>query len=326
MSAAPLAMTEATESGQLSRRTKPSTTSDRLFEYASRGSALIVLVLLAGIMLSMVIGGWPAFRQFGVGFLTSSVWDTQSDQYGAWPAIAGTLTTAAIAMIVGIPLSLGIAIFLTQLAPAWMKRPVSTAVELLAAVPSIIYGMWGLFVFVPLVGAYVQTPVSKIVEGLPLVGTILYARAPSGLGVLTAGLILAFMITPFIASITRDMLDQIPSVLRESAYGVGCTTWEVVRHVLLPQAGVSIIGATMLGLGRALGETMAVTFVIGNANRLSASVFDPGSTIASRVANEFNEALGMQLSALIALGCILFFVTFVVLCCARLLVARVGKI
>ena len=286
----------------------------------------LVLALLAGIMISMIIGGWPAFREFGLGFLTSSVWDTQSDQYGAWPAIAGTLTTAAIAMVVGIPLSIGIAIFLTQLAPAWLKKPVATAVELLAAVPSIIYGMWGLFVFVPLFAAYVQTPVSKIVEGLPIVGTILYARAPSGLGILTAGLILAFMIIPFIASITRDMLDQIPSVLRESAYGIGCTTWEVVRYVLLPQAGVSIIGAAMLGLGRALGETMAVTFVVGNANRLSSSIFDPGSTIASRVANEFNEALGLQLNALIALGCILFFVTFVVLCCARVLVSRVGKI
>ena len=308
------------------QRIKPSSGSDKLFELASRSAAYFVLILLAGIMISMVIGGWPAFREFGPGFLTSSVWDTQSEQYGAWPAIVGTLTTALIAMVVGVPLSLGIAIFLTQLAPGWMKKPVSTAVELLAAVPSIIYGMWGLFVFVPLFAAFVQIPVSSLTEGLPIVGTILYARSPSGLGILTAGLILAFMIVPFIASITRDMLEQIPTVLRESAYGIGCTTWEVVRYVLLPQAGVSIIGATMLGLGRALGETMAVTFVVGNANRLSASIFDPGSTIASRVANEFNEALGMQMSALIALGCILFFVTFAVLVCARLLVERVGKI
>jgi phosphate transport system permease protein len=327
MSAVSMSMTdEAHSQAGLSRKIKPSTTGDRLFELASAGSAYFVLLLLAGIMLSMAIGGWPAFREFGPGFLTSSVWDTQSDQYGAWPAIVGTLTTALIAMVVGVPLSLGIAIFLTQLAPAWIKKPVATAVELLAAVPSIIYGMWGLFVFVPLFAAYVQVPVSQITQGMPIIGTILYARAPSGLGILTAGLILAFMIIPFMASITRDMLDQIPSVLRESAYGIGCTTWEVVRHVLLPQAGVSIIGATMLGLGRALGETMAVTFVVGNANRLSASIFDPGSTIASRVANEFNEALGMQMNALVALGCILFFVTFAVLVCARLLVARVGKI
>ena len=300
--------------------------ADRVFEWSSRAAAYTVLLLLAGIMLSMVIGGWPAFREFGLGFFTSSVWDTQSEQYGAWPAIVGTLTTALIAMVIGLPISLGIAIFLTQLAPVWIKKPVATAVELLAAVPSIIYGMWGLFVFVPLFAKYFQMPVSNLVEGMPVIGTILYARSPSGLGILTAGIILAFMIVPFIASITRDMLDQIPGVLRESAYGVGCTTWEVVRYVLLPQAGVAIIGASMLGLGRALGETMAVTFVVGNANRLSASLMDPGSTIASRVANEFNEALGMQMSALIALGCILFFVTFCVLVCARLLVARVGKI
>jgi phosphate transport system permease protein len=307
-------------------RKQPSVLADRIFAGLSKAAAYFVLVLLAGIMLSMIIGGWPAFREFGFGFLTSTVWDTQSDKYGAWPAIVGTLTTALIAMVIGVPLSLGIAIFLTQLSPAWLKQPIATAVELLAAVPSIIYGMWGLFVFVPLFAAYVQIPVSAIVEGMPIIGTVLYARSPTGLGILTAGLILAFMIIPFIASITRDMFDQIPSVLRESAYGVGCTTWEVIRNVLLPQTGISIVGAVMLGLGRALGETMAVTFVVGNANRMSASVFDAGSTIASRIANEFNEALGMQMNALIALGCVLFVVTFTVLIIARLLVARVGKI
>lgn len=306
-------------------RKTPKATFDLVFRNASFGAALLVLVLLAGIMLSMIAGGWPAFREFGLGFITSSVWDTQNDQYGAWPAIVGTLSTALIALVIGVPLSLGIAVYLTQLAPAWFKKPVATAVELLAAVPSIIYGMWGLFVFVPLFAAYVQIPLSNIVEGLPIVGTVLYSRSPSGLGIFTAGIILAFMIVPFIASITRDMLEQIPSVLRESAYGIGATTWEVVRHVLVPQAGVSIIGAVMLGLGRALGETMAVTFVVGNANRLSASILDPGSTIASRIANEFNEAMGLQLNSLIALGCILFFVTFVVLVIARLLVARVKR-
>jgi len=306
-------------------RKTPKGTFDLVFRNASFGAALLVLVLLAGIMASMVIGGWPAFREFGLGFITSSVWDTQNEQYGAWPAIVGTLSTALIALVIGVPLSLGIAVYLTQLAPAWFKKPVATAIELLAAVPSIIYGMWGLFVFVPLFAAYVQIPLSNIVEGIPIVGTVLYSRSPSGLGIFTAGIILAFMIIPFIASITRDMLEQIPSVLRESAYGIGATTWEVVRHVLVPQAGVSIIGAVMLGLGRALGETMAVTFVVGNANRLSASILDPGSTIASRIANEFNEALGLQLNALIALGCILFFVTFVVLVIARLLVARVKR-
>ncbi|MCA0404587.1 MAG: phosphate ABC transporter permease subunit PstC [Proteobacteria bacterium] len=306
-------------------RATPKKGFDFFFRHASRASAWFVLVLLAGIMLSMIVGGWPAFREMGIGFLTSSVWDTQNDQYGAWPAIVGTLITALIALVIGVPLSLGIAIFLTQLAPPWFKRPVSTAIELLAAVPSIIYGMWGLFVFVPLFAKYVQQPVNSIVEGMPIVGTLFKSASPSGLGILTAGFILAFMIIPFIASITRDMIDQIPTVLRESAYGIGATTWEVVNHVLIPQAGVAIIGAVMLGLGRALGETMAVTFVVGNANRLSASLLDPGSTIASRIANEFNEAIGLQLHALIALGCILFFVTFVVLVIARLLVARVKR-
>ena len=318
-------MTSMPAAGAAVVRKAPKATFDLVFRNASFGAALLVLVLLAGIMISMIVGGWPAFREFGLGFITSSVWDTQNEQYGAWPAIVGTLSTALIALVIGVPLSLGIAVYLTQLAPPWFKKPVATAVELLAAVPSIIYGMWGLFVFVPLFARYVQIPLSNIVEGMPVLGTVLYSRSPSGLGIFTAGIILAFMIVPFIASITRDMLEQIPSVLRESAYGIGATTWEVVRHVLVPQAGVSIIGAIMLGLGRALGETMAVTFVVGNANRLSASILDPGSTIASRIANEFNEAMGLQLNSLIALGCILFFVTFVVLVIARLLVARVKR-
>ncbi|MBB3021673.1 phosphate transport system permease protein [Microvirga lupini] len=304
------------------RRSSPPS-FDALFRLASLASALLVLIVLLGIIGSMIYGGMPAFREFGLGFITSSVWNVNEDQYGAWVAIVGTLTTALIALVIGVPLSLGIAIFLTQLCPPWLKRPVATTIELLAAVPSIIYGMWGLFVFAPLFANYVQIPVSNIVEGMPIIGTILYARTPSGVGILTAGIILAIMIIPFIASIARDILDQIPSVLRESAYGIGCTTWEVVRNVLLPQAGVSIIGAVMLGLGRALGETMAVTFVVGNANRLSGSLFDPGSTIASRIANEFNEAIGLQLNALMALGCILFLVTFAVLVLARLLVSRV---
>ncbi len=307
----------------ISVRRSPLFDFDRLFRFASLGSALLVLLVLAGIIGAMIYGGWPAFREFGFGFITSSVWNVNEDQYGAWVAIVGTLSTALIALVIGVPLSLGIAIFLTQFCPPWLKRPVATVIELLAAVPSIIYGMWGLFVFAPLFARYIQVPVSDLVEGMPIIGTILYARTPSGVGVLTAGIILSFMIIPFIASITRDILDQIPSVLRESAYGIGCTTWEVVRNVLLPQAGVSIIGAIMLGLGRALGETMAVTFVIGNANRLSGSIFDPGSTIASRIANEFNEAIGLQLNALMALGCILFLVTFVVLVLARLLISRV---
>ncbi len=304
-------------------RKGPSKGLDAIFRACAYGAALIVLLVLAGILGSIIYGGWPAFREFGFGFLTSSAWNIGTEQYGALVAVIGTVASAVLALLIGVPVSLGIAIFLTQLCPGWARRPVAMTIELLAAVPSIIYGMWGLFVFAPLFARFVQIPVSNLVEGMPILGTILYARVPSGVGVLTAGIILAIMIVPFIASIARDMLEQIPTVLRESAYGIGCTTWEVVRHVLVPQAAVSIIGAIMLGLGRALGETMAVTFVVGNANRLSASIFDPSSTIASRIANEFNEADGLQLNALMALGCILFVITFIVLIVARLLTRRV---
>jgi phosphate transport system permease protein len=304
-------------------RKAPSRSLDTLFRTFSYGAALLVLIVLAGILGSILYGGWPAFREFGFAFLTSSAWNVGTEQYGALVAVIGTVASAFLALLIGVPVSLGIAVFLTQLCPGWARKPVGMTIELLAAVPSIIYGMWGLFVFAPLFARFVQIPVSNLVEGMPIVGTLFYARVPSGVGVLTAGIILAIMIVPFIASIARDMLDQIPTVLRESAYGIGCTTWEVVRHVLVPQAEVSIIGAIMLGLGRALGETMAVTFVVGNANRLSASIFDPSSTIASRIANEFNEADGLQLNALMALGCILFVITFVVLIIARLLTRRV---
>ncbi len=298
---------------------------DRLFRGAAYACALLVLVVLAGILAATLHGGWPAFREFGPGFVTSSAWNVGREQFGALVAITGTLVSALVALVIGVPVSIGIAIYLTQLCPPAIRRPVAMTIELLAAVPSIIYGMWGLFVFAPLFARFVQVPVSNLVEGMPVVGTLLYARVPSGVGIMTAGIILAIMIVPFVASITRDMLDQIPPVLRESAYGIGCTTFEVVRHVLVPQTAVSIIGAIMLGLGRALGETMAVTFVIGNANRLSPSLFDPGSTIASRIANEFNEADGMQLNALMALGCLLFLITFVVLIVARLLTRRVRR-
>ena len=316
-------MPALTESISLARpraavRKGPSQGFDALFRGCAYAAALLVLLVLAGILASIVYGGYPAFAEFGFGFLTSSAWNVGTEQYGALVAVLGTLASAFLALLIGVPVSLGIAVYLTQLCPGWARKPVAMTIELLAAVPSIIYGMWGLFVFAPLFARFVQIPVSNVVEGLPIVGTLLYARVPSGVGVLTAGIILAIMIVPFIASIARDMLDQIPTVLRESAYGIGCTTWEVVRHVLVPQAAVSIIGAIMLGLGRALGETMAVTFVVGNANRLSASIFDPSSTIASRIANEFNEADGLQLNALMALGCILFVITFIVLIIARL--------
>ncbi len=304
-------------------RKGPSRGLDAVFRGCSYAAAILVLLVLAGILGSIIYGGWPAFQEFGFGFLTSSAWNIGTEQYGALVAVLGTVASAVLALLIGVPVSLGIAIFLTQLCPGWARKPVAMTIELLAAVPSIIYGMWGLFVFAPLFARFVQIPVSNLVEGMPIVGTLFYARVPSGVGVFTAGIILAIMIVPFIASIARDMLEQIPTVLRESAYGIGCTTWEVVRHVLVPQAAVSIIGAIMLGLGRALGETMAVTFVVGNANRLSASIFDPSSTIASRIANEFNEADGLQLNALMALGCILFVITFIVLIIARLLTRRV---
>lgn len=304
-------------------RKGPSRGLDAVFRVCSYAAALLVLLVLAGILGSIIYGGLPAFREFGFGFLTSSAWNIGTEQYGALVAVIGTVASAVLALLIGVPVSLGIAIYLTQLCPGWARKPVAMTIELLAAVPSIIYGMWGLFVFAPLFARFVQIPVSNLVEGMPVLGTLLYARVPSGVGIFTAGIILAIMIVPFIASIARDMLDQIPTVLRESAYGIGCTTWEVVRHVLVPQAAVSIIGAVMLGLGRALGETMAVTFVVGNANRLSASIFDPSSTIASRIANEFNEADGLQLNSLMALGCILFVITFIVLIVARLLTRRV---
>ncbi len=296
---------------------------DRLFRGLARLCACVVLIVLAGILGAMIYGAIPAFREFGAGFFISSSWNVPKEQYGALSAIVGTLTSSLIALVIAVPVSFGIAIFLTQLCPPWLKRPISTVIELLAAVPSIIYGMWGLFVFAPLFARFIQVPLSNLVDGIPIVGTLLYSSVPSGQGVLTAGIILAIMIVPFISAIARDILDQLPVLLRESAYGIGCTTYEVVRHVLMPQAAVSLIGAVMLGLGRALGETMAVTFVIGNSNRLSASLFDPGSTIASRIASAFDEAQGMQLNALLALACILFLVTFCVLFLARFLVSRI---
>lgn len=295
---------------------------DNVFRWASLISALLVMFILIGIIGSMIWSSWPVFQKIGWKFLASSDWNVKSGEYGAFVAVYGTLLSSLIALIIGVPISIGIAVFLTQLCPVVLRRPIATIIELLAAVPSIIFGMWGLFVLAPLLARFVQIPVSQVVAGIPLIGSLFEASTPSGLGVFTAGIILAIMIIPSIASFLRDVLDQIPSVLRESAYGLGCTTYETVRFVLLPQAGASIVGAVMLGLGRALGETMAVTFVIGNSNRLSASLFDPGSTIASRIANEFQEADAMQLHALMALGVLLFFITFCILVCSRLLIQR----
>ncbi len=293
---------------------------DAIFFNVARFFGLFVLLLLGAIIFMLFIGGWPAFRTFGVDFLWTAAWNPVRERFGAAVSIYGTIVTSIIALIVAVPLAFGIAFFLTELAPRWLRRPVATAIELLAAVPSIIYGMWGFFVVVPFMAEYVQPPLSDALSELPLIGT-LFEGPPIGAGILTAALILAIMILPFIAATMRDVFASVPAMLKESAYGLGATTWEVVRHVVLPYSRVSVVGGIMLGLGRALGETMAVTFVIGNTNRISGSLFAPGNTIASVVALEFPEAAAdsLKLHALLALGFILFVISFIVLAIARLL-------
>ncbi len=298
---------------------------DLLFRLATRAFAFLVLALLAAILASLVVGSLPAIRKFGLGFLGDAAWNPVTEQFGALAPIVGTLVTSAIALIIGIPVSFGIALFLTELSPTWLRRPLGTAIELLAAIPSIIYGMWGLFIFAPAFADYVQPALSATLGEIPLAGALF--RGPSiGIGVLSAGIILAIMVIPFIASVMRDVFEVVPSVLKESAYALGSTTWEVVWNVVLPYTKVGVVGGIMLGLGRALGETMAVTFVIGNAHRLSSSLFLPGNTIASTLANEFTEAVGdVYFSALIELGLILFLITFVVLALSKLLLLRLAK-
>ncbi|MFC3530774.1 phosphate ABC transporter permease subunit PstC [Vogesella facilis] len=298
---------------------------DALFRLLTRSFAFLVLALLLGILLSLLIGALPSIKHFGWGFLTSSDWDPVAEKFGAVVPIFGTLVTSVIALLIGVPISFGIALFLTELCPPFLKRPLGIAVELLAGIPSIIYGMWGLFVFAPLFGEYVQPWVLDNMGSLPLVG-FLFQGAPMGIGMFTAGLILAIMVIPFIASVMRDVFEVVPPMLKESAYGLGGTTWEVVRHVVLPYTKTGVVGGIMLGLGRALGETMAVTFVIGNSSNFSTGLFDAGNSIASTLANEFAEANGeLYLGSLIELGLILFFITFVVLACSKLLLLRLKK-
>jgi phosphate transport system permease protein len=298
---------------------------DQLFRYATRLFAFLVLALLAGILISLLAGSLSSMRTFGFGFFASAEWNPVTEQFGALVPIVGTLTTSAIALLIGIPVSFGIALFLTELSPKWLRRPLGTAIELLAAIPSIIYGMWGLFVFAPVFGSHVQPFLKSTLGSVPIIG-ILFQGPPMGIGVLTAGIILAIMVIPFIASVMRDVFEIVPAVLKESAYALGSTTWEVVWHVVLPYTKVGVVGGIMLGLGRALGETMAVTFVIGNAHRLSASLMEPGNSIASALANEFTEAVGdVYLSALIELGLVLFFITFVVLALSKLLLLRLAR-
>jgi len=298
---------------------------DILFRGITRISAFSVLVLLVAIIVSLVIGSLPAIKAFGFNFLISTEWDPVTDQFGALVPIVGTLVTAGIALIIAVPVSFGIAIFLTELSPRWMRRPLGIAVELLAGIPSIIYGMWGLFVFAPLFGEHIEPWINDHIGTMPLIGPF-FSGPPMGIGVLTAGIILAIMVIPFIASVMRDVFEVVPALLKESAYGLGATTWEVMWNVVLPYTKIGVVGGIMLGLGRALGETMAVTFVIGNAHSLNASLLMPGNSISSALANEFNEAVGeLYTSALIELGLILFFITFVVLTIARFMLYKLTK-
>jgi len=298
---------------------------DAAFRHLTRAAAVGVLLLLGGVIISLIDGSLPAVRTFGFGFLVSERWNPVTDNFGALPAIYGTVVTSFIAMLIAVPVGLMIAFFLTELCPPWLRRPTGIAIELLAGIPSIIYGIWGLFVFAPFLQHTLQPFLINTLGNVPVIAP-LFSGPPYGIGVLTSGLILAIMVLPFVTSISRDVFEAVPPVLKEAAYGVGCTTWEVVRHVVLPYARVGVIGGIMLGLGRALGETMAVTFVIGNAHRISASVLAPGTTISATIANEFTEAVGdLYTSALIELGLILFVITFIVLAAARYLLLRIER-
>jgi len=290
---------------------------DALFHRVTQLFSLVVLVALLGIIISLFVNALPTFSKFGFKFLWYVEWDIIKGEFGAAISIVGTILSAGIAMILAVPLAFGIAVFLTETCPAWLRRPLGTAVELLAAVPSIIYGMFGLFVFAPVFSEFMQVPLQSVLNGMPIV--------TNGLGIMAAGIILAFMVLPFVAAVMRDVFEITPVILRESAYGLGCTTWEVVRKVVLPYTQKGVIGGVMLGLGRALGETMAVTFVIGNANRLPTSLFSPGTSIASVLANEFGEAEGLHFNTLFALGFLLFCITFIVLSIAKWLINRTEK-
>ena len=308
-----------------SSRRPPARWKDALFERLTWFFALVVFSVLAAILVSLAIGGSASLEKYGVSFLWSAAWDPVHENFGALVPIYGTVVTSLIAMLIGVPVSFGIALFLTELSPAWLKRPLGTAIELLAAIPSIIYGMWGLFVFAPLFQAHVQPLLAESLGALPGIGR-LFEGPPLGIGMLTAGLILSIMVIPFIAAVMRDVFELVPAMLKESAYGMGATTWEVVWKIVLPYARVGVIGGVMLGLGRALGETMAVTFVIGNAHQLAVSLMAPGNSIASALANEFTEAVGdLYYSALIELGLILFLITTVVLALSKLLLLRLGR-
>ena len=298
---------------------------DYLFHALSKSAAYLVLLVLGAIFVSLFVGSLDAIKAFGPGFLFTEVWNPVTEQFGALAPIYGTLVTSAIAMLIAVPISIGIAVFLTELCPMSLRRPIGIAIELLAGIPSIIYGIWGLFYFAPFVQQYVQPELIATFKYVPVLNK-LFAGPPYGIGILTSALILAMMVLPFVTAVCRDVFATVPPVLKEAAYGMGWTTREVVRNVVIPYTRVGIVGGVMLGLGRALGETMAVTFVIGNAHRISASIMAPGTTISATIANEFTEAVGdLYTSSLIALGLILFFITFVVLALARLMLMHIEK-
>ncbi len=322
MSSQPVAVT--TTSPQMLSIARKQRLQDVFFHRVTQLFSLLVLVALLGIIVSLFINALPVFQKFGARFLWYVEWDIINEEFGAAIAIVGTLASASIALLLAVPLAFGVALFLTETCPTWLRRPLGTAIELLAAVPSIIYGMFGLFVFAPLFADYFQVPVQKLLGGMPLVG-FLFGGSTNGFGILAAGIVLAFMVLPFVAAVMRDVFEIVPPILRESAYGLGCTTWEVVRYVVLPYTQKGVIGGVMLGLGRALGETMAVTFVIGNANRMPTSLFSPGTSIASTLANEFGEAADFHISALFALGFLLFVITFFVLAIAKWMIIRAEK-
>lgn len=299
---------------------------DGIFALVTAGSAWLTLLLLGGIIVSLCIAAWPAIEAYGLGFLTKADWDPPNDSYGALVPIYGTLVTSMIALIIAVPVSFGIALFLTELSPPWLRRPLGTAIELLAAVPSIVYGMWGLLVFAPIFAKFVQRPLGEVLGGMPIIGALFQGPA-MGIGLLCAGVILAIMIIPYISAVMRDVFEVTPVMLKEAGYGMGCTTWEVIWKIILPHTKVGVIGGIMLGLGRALGETMAVTFVIGNTNYLNdISLFSPGNSITSALANEFAEASpGMHTAALMELGLLLFLITFLVLVASKILLSRLGR-
>jgi phosphate transport system permease protein len=300
--------------------------ADRIFGFVAKGAAIFTLGLLLAILTSLTISAWPAIAKYGFGFLTSTAWDPVQEEFGGLVMIYGTLATSIIALVIAVPVSFGIALFLTELSPAWLKRPLGTAIELLAAIPSIVYGMWGLLVFGPVLATYVQQPLQAAFTGVPYLGAFV-SGPPVGIGILSAGIILAIMIIPFISAVMRDVFEVTPPMLKESAYGLGATTWEVVSKIVLPFTKTGVIGGIMLGLGRAIGETMAVTFVIGNFNQLdSLSLFQAANSITSALANEFAEAgEGLHQAALMYLGLVLFFITFVILSLSKLLLAQLRK-